>query len=60
MWCLSFYKHHTSGNYRRATYARSHPYAGKYSTKDECFQFYGVFKRKVGVDDVRQTRKSEV
>ena len=39
--------------------ARSCTYVSKYSTKDKCFEFHGLFKRKKCTHDVWQTRQSQ-
>ena len=35
-------------------------YVGKYSAQNECIKLYGIFKRKIRINDIRPTCKSKV
>ena len=47
-------------DHRGASYAGSYPYAGKYSTENQCIIVYGIFEGKKCAYDIRQTRKFKI
>ncbi len=48
------------GNNRGRSMPGSHPYAGKYSPKDQCVRVRRILEREKHPDHIRETRKPEV